>query len=127
MSNTGCIVRLLLDEDSGARTLQKALRDEGHDVERVVDAAALGPGASDDAVLAAAIAENRVIVTKNGADFVDLVESANATDHPGILVVHVTNDGSSLPVSGIVRAVRNIAQTYPSTRGIVLSINQHVW
>jgi predicted nuclease of predicted toxin-antitoxin system len=120
-------MRLLLDEDSGARSLLNALRSGGHDVERVVDIPALGTGASDDAVFAYAVADDRVLVTKNGADFIEIATRPGAAQHPGVLVIHYNEDGSALAVATIVRAVANIAQTYATTATMFLDVNHHVW
>lgn len=120
-------MRLLLDEDSGAHSLLKALRAAGHDVERVVAVPALGTGASDDAVFARAVTDDRVLVTKNGADFVEIAQRPGAPEHPGILVVHHDRVGASLPIATVVRAVGNIARTYETTRTLFLDVNQHVW
>jgi predicted nuclease of predicted toxin-antitoxin system len=120
-------VRLLLDEDSGARSLLNALRSQGHDVERVVDIPTLGPGATDDAVFQYAVADNRVLISKNGADFIEIATRPGAPQHPGIFVVHYAEDGSALPVATIVRAVANIARTYETTVTMLLDVNHHVW
>jgi predicted nuclease of predicted toxin-antitoxin system len=120
-------VRLLLDEDSGAHSLLNALRAAGHDVERVVDVPALGTGASDNGVFAHAVTDDRVLITKNGADFVAIAQQPGAPDHPGILVVHYDPVGANLPVATMVRAVENIARTYGTTRRLFLDVNQHVW
>lgn len=119
-------MRLLLDEDCGAHSLVAALRLAGHDVERVVDAVGLGQGASDGDVFAHAVASNRVLMTKNGSDFFALADGPPPASHPGILVIHYGKD-ASLSVDAVVRAVSNIAATYPSTECEKLSLNQHVW
>jgi predicted nuclease of predicted toxin-antitoxin system len=93
----------------------------------VVDVPALGTGASDDAVFAYAVAVDRVLVTKNGADFVEIAQRPESPAHPGILVVHYDRAGASLPIATIVRAVENAALTYETTKALVLDVNQHVW
>jgi predicted nuclease of predicted toxin-antitoxin system len=120
-------VRLLLDEDSGARLLRDALHGAGHNVERVVDVPALGLGASDNAVFNYAVANDRLLITKNGADFIAIATQPGALQHPGVLVIHYAADGSGLPVATVVRAVANIAQTYPTTKSMFLDVNHHVW
>ena len=119
-------MRLLLDEDTGARSLLEALRADGHDVERVVDVAALGAGSRDDDVFAHAVNDDRVLVTRNGSDFGDIVDRTGVS-HPGVLAIHYRDDGSSLPVAVIVRAIATIANTYPTTKDLMLSMNHHVW
>ena len=120
-------MRLLLDEDSGAHSLLNALRADGHDVERVVDVRALGTGASDAAVYAYAIADDRALITKNGADFIAIATGPGPATHPGVLIVHCSKDGSSLPVETVVRAIANIARTYGTTASMFLDVNHHVW
>ncbi len=104
-----------------------ALRADGHDVERTVDVRALGPGTSDDQVYAHAVADTRVLVTKNGADFAQIIDSEDPPSHAGVLVIHYCQDGTDLPIPTIVRAVANIAATYETTQGMMLDVNQHVW
>jgi hypothetical protein len=77
-------------------------------------------------VLAYAVATDRVLLTYNGADFSAIVERGEA-QHPGVLVIHYGSDGSSLPTGTIVRAVANVAKTYPATNGLILDVNHHVW
>jgi predicted nuclease of predicted toxin-antitoxin system len=119
-------VRLLLDEDSGARSLTEALRAAGHDVVRVVDVEELGMGASDIEVLNYAVRDDRVLVTKNGSDFTEII-ARDSIAHPGVLVVHYQQDGSPLSVAIIAQAIANVGKTYANTRKLVLSVNQHVW
>lgn len=59
--------RLLLDEHSSP-ALARRLRDRGHDVVAVLDDPAL-TGSPDDMIFAAAVAQDRRIVTENVADF----------------------------------------------------------
>jgi predicted nuclease of predicted toxin-antitoxin system len=116
-------VRLLLDEDSGSHSLLNSLREARHDVERVVDISALGAGTTDAAVFAYAITNDRVLITKNGADFIALAER----EHPSVFVLHYGRDGSNFGGATVVRAITNIAATYESIRNLFLDINQHVW
>lgn len=60
------------------------LREVGHDAVAVLERPELA-GASDPAVMAAAVAERRIVVTENWVDF-DPLSRATA-DHPGILVI----------------------------------------
>jgi predicted nuclease of predicted toxin-antitoxin system len=126
-SNHIYIMRLLLDEDSGARSLQAALRTAGHDVLRVVDVPELGNGTTDSAVFNYAVLEKRCLVTKNGADFAELANAPDAPVHPGIVVIHYNQNGMSLEIASVVLAVANIASTYRDCSGLFLSANQHVW
>jgi predicted nuclease of predicted toxin-antitoxin system len=119
-------MHLLLDEDSGARSLAFALRTAGHDVERVVDVTELGAGASDDAVFDYAVSADRVLITKNGSDFIEIVDQRQA-EHPGIVIMHYGEGGADLPTAAIVNAIGNIDTTYETVRSLFLSVNQHVW
>jgi predicted nuclease of predicted toxin-antitoxin system len=77
-------LKLKLDENLG-RSVAARLRDAGHDVDSVLDEG-LG-GASDAAVLAAATAEGRVLVTTD-LDFSDPRSHPPATSS-GIVVLRV--------------------------------------
>lgn len=120
-------MRLLLDEDSGAHSLLKALRAVGHDVVRVVDVVDLGAGASDAAVYGHAVTDDRAILTGNGADFIAIASLPHSPEHPGILVIHYGDDGSALPVATIARAIGNIERTYATTHALILAVSQHIW
>ena len=61
-------MRLLADENIDAEWI-RALADNGHDIVRAVDAAPLEIGDLDPAVLAAATALNRVLLTADRSDF----------------------------------------------------------
>lgn len=119
-------MRLLLDEDTGAHSLLSALRGAGHDVERVVDVAALGAGARDETVLAYATETARVLMTHNGADFAEIATRTTVT-HCGILVIRYGEGGTSLDATTLARAIANIASTYETTSGMLLYVNHHVW
>lgn len=80
-------VRLLLDEMIGPR-VAKALRERGHDVEAVVELTALR-GLADEPVLQHAAATDRVLVTRNIADFAQLHQrwQVDARAHAGLLFI----------------------------------------
>ena len=85
-------MRLLTDENIDAEWIH-ALNDDGHDVVRVVDAAPLEIGDPDPAVLDAATALNRVLVTADQSDFADPPRD----DHTGIsIVASVTRSGGEV-------------------------------
>jgi len=83
-------MKLLLDEDSQGNVLVRLLRDAGHDVETVAGAGMTGR--DDPAVLAYAKVTVRVLLTRNGRDFL-LLHQASA-DHAGIPVEHQDADAS---------------------------------
>jgi predicted nuclease of predicted toxin-antitoxin system len=120
-------VRLLLDEDCGSRHLLKALRSVGHDASRVVDIPALGSGTSDLAIYEFGVADDRVLMTKNAADFLAISGLPGAAGHAGILAIYYNDDGTSLPIETVVRAVSNIESLYKDCDGLLLSVNDHVW
>jgi predicted nuclease of predicted toxin-antitoxin system len=102
-------MRLYLDDDSAAALLARLLRNAGHDVQMPVDA---GLSGEDDAIhLTHAVRDDRVLLTGNHRDFLNLHNLVMQTGghHPGILVVRRDNDPMrDLPPSGIVRAIRNL-------------------
>jgi predicted nuclease of predicted toxin-antitoxin system len=61
-------VRLLIDECIQAKLLVAKLVAAGHDVQTALQAGLIGDG--DDAVFAAAIANNRIVLTINCVDFI---------------------------------------------------------
>jgi hypothetical protein len=87
-------MRLLADENIDAEWI-RALADDGHDIVRAVDAAPLEIGDLDPAVLAAATALNRVLLTADRSDFADPPRD----DHAGIIIVaSITRSGGGSTV-----------------------------
>ena len=107
-------------------SLLSSLRTSGHDVERVVDVPALDSVPPTTRSFTTLCADDGVLITKNGADFIDLATRPGAVNHPGILVIRYQDDGTALPVATIVRAVANIAKTYETTTALFLDVNHHV-
>ena len=98
-------MRLLIDEDSQAKTLVRLLVDTGHDV-LTAEAAGLN-SLADREVLTRAISEGRVLLTRNCGDFLAL--HAKLLDHAGILAVYQDADLSkNMSYSEIVRAISNV-------------------
>lgn len=117
-------MRLLLDEDAGWLDLKRALLVDGHDVARSVDL--LGQAAPDEEVLKKAIAENRIVITFNGRDFLAL--QPKYPDHPGMLLIYRDNLPSDMTMTEIVAAVRNADKTYPNGfAGMCLNCNAFSW
>jgi predicted nuclease of predicted toxin-antitoxin system len=99
-------MELLADENIETEWIQ-ALRDDGHDVVRVVDIDELGVSATDPDVLAVATREDRVLLTADQSDF----SNPPADKHPGIIIVaDVTRTGGEVR-----RAVRRIERSVPDT------------
>lgn len=77
-------IRLLVDEDSQAKTLIILLKSAGHDVLTANEAEL---SAKDDAsVLNYAKSDNRILLTRNPADFLALHQAF--PDHQGILTIY---------------------------------------
>ncbi len=77
-------MRLLLDEDTQAHVLVRLLREAGHDTKTVAEIGMAGQ--ADAAVLAYAKQTNRVLLTRNGRDYLILHHADR--EHAGILVEH---------------------------------------
>ena len=101
-------VRLLVDECSEAKLLVQKLRDAQHDVVTVSEANLRGVRDAD--VFAAAIAENRILLSHNPADFVELhnVRMAQSQTHPGLFLVHRSNKPNDMTYEQIVKAIANL-------------------
>ena len=102
-------MRVYLDDDSASPLLARLLRQVGHDVQLPADAGLAG---EDDAVhLTYAVREDRVCLTGNHRDYLNLhnlVKQANG-HHPGIIVVRRDNDPKrDLTPRGIVQAIKNL-------------------
>jgi len=107
-------MELLADENIETEWIQ-ALRDDGHDIVRVVDSDTLGVSATDPDVLANATRDGRVLLTADQSDFSD----PPADDHPGILIIaDVTRTGGEVR-----RAVRRIERSVPDLSGHVAYVS----
>jgi len=103
-------MELLADENAETEWIH-ALRDDGHDVVRVVDVEELGVSATDPNVLDIATREGRVLLTADQSDFSD----PPADDHPGIVIVaDVNRTGGEIR-----RAVHRIERSIPDLSGLV--------
>ena len=98
-------LRLLLDEDSQAKYLVNLLQIAGHDVLTVNEADLMSR--ADSIVLDYARQQERVLLTRNCADFQELHE-ANS-EHPGILAVFQNPDlAKNMSYQSIVQAIANL-------------------
>lgn len=113
-------VRLLVDECSEAKLLVQKLRDAQHDVLTVSEANLRNVRDAD--VFAAAIADNRILLTHNPADFVELHEARMAQNltHPGLFLVHRKNKPGDVTYDQIVAAIANLEAT-----GLTLANSYH--
>ncbi len=83
-------MRLLLDEHHDPEVARR-LRERGHDVVAVAEREDLR-GRPDPDVLAAAVAEQRAVVTENARDFVPLAarSAADGIRHDGVIITSRT-------------------------------------
>lgn len=105
-------LKLLVDECILDKRLSRKLLDAGHDLKTVEDAQLRRK--SDQAVFEAAIAEDRLVITINCSDFVDLSDTKikKGGSHPGILLVYRHNDLSKeMSSDQIVKAIANLEGT----------------
>lgn len=117
-------MRLLVDEDSQARTLVRLLREAGHDV-LTVDEAGLR-SLEDAAVMARAMSESRVLLTRNCGDFLAL-HQANE-EHPGILAVYQDGDPSrNMSYQEVVQAISNLTGAEGQIGGQFVPLNAWRW
>ena len=113
-------MRLLLDEDTQSRRLVNLLRTRGHDVLTVGEANRIG--APDSAVLTLASGANRVLLTRNCADYLALHE--RTATHSGILCVYQDSDpAKSMRYEDIARALGNLDKSRLPLSGMFLAIN----
>ncbi len=79
--------RLMLDEMLSGK-IAEALRAEAVDAVAVVDIPGL-PGTADDALLALAAQEQRIVVTKNLIDFIPLAQhwAVTGRTHQGLILI----------------------------------------
>jgi len=87
-------VRILADEDVPYPSI-RSIRERGHDVDAVVDDA---PGTEDTDVLARAVRDNRVLVTRD-RDFGELIFREGQAAPPGLIYVR-DNGEDPLAVGG---------------------------
>lgn len=109
-------LKLLVDECILDKLLVAKLRAAGHDILTVMEAGLIRK--PDHAVFTAAIANDRMILTINCSDFVDLAQArlAKQCSHPGVLLVYRHNQPEKeMSHDDIVKAIANLEAT-----GIVL-------
>ena len=118
-------MRLYLDDDTAAPLLARLLRKAGHDVQLPSDVSMAG--APDPVHLTRAIADGRILVTKNHDDFWilhNLIRQAQG-HHPGIFVVRQDNDPTrDLTPKGIVAAIRKLATAGVPIQDEFIVLNQ---
>jgi predicted nuclease of predicted toxin-antitoxin system len=102
-------MKLYLDDDSAGPLLAHLLQKIGHDVRVPTD---VGLSGQDDSVhFRHAALDDRVVITGNYKDFLNLHKLVVDLQghHPGILAVRKDNDPKrDLNAAGVVRALRNL-------------------
>ena len=113
-------MRLLVDEDTQARTLVRLLREDGHDVLTAQEA---GLNAlADSEVLIEAMRTGRVLLTHNCADFRAL--HTREPVHPGILCVYRDREPArNLDHGDIVRCIKNVESSGMALEGEFIALN----
>jgi predicted nuclease of predicted toxin-antitoxin system len=118
-------MRLYLDDDIAWLLLARLLGKAGHDVKSPKDQGM--SGAPDPVHLTRAIADGRVLLTKNHDDFWilhNLIKQAQGS-HPGILVVRQDNDPTrDMTAKGIVSAIRKLEGAGVPTVGEFIILNR---
>ena len=115
-------MRLVLDENTGARSLVERLRRVGYDV--VTSAQLVGLGARDENVAGAAVAQCRALVTRDCDDFRLLYSKLG--EHPGLLLIYGF-EKKTTATDSLVSALNNVANIYPTLDNLVLTLNDFVW
>lgn len=115
-------MRLLLDE-MWSSTIAEELRSRGHDV---VAAAATDQvrGLSDEALLAYAKSERRVVATRDVGDFSELALrlQAEGRDHYGVILVSHRFSTSKPGIGRIVRALEAVLREHPGDDDLVSAV-----
>ncbi len=105
-------LKLLVDECLLNKILIEALITAGHDVQTVTQAKLISK--PDSAVFGHAIAEDRLVITSNCDDFVELsmAHIKAKHHHPGILLVFLyNNQNKDMSVAEIIKAISNLEST----------------
>ncbi len=99
------------------------MRERGHDVRGVADEPALD-GLDDESILALAVEDDRILLTRNGRDFAPICRAwAEAErEHPGVILIWTL---SQRQYGEIVRGVEGWFRAIPDPaawRGVVVAI-----
>ncbi|WP_179197937.1 DUF5615 family PIN-like protein [Nostoc sp. T09] len=117
-------LRLLVDEDTQARRLVEMLRADKHDLLTIGEAGITG--IPDSLVMEMARTQQRVLLTRNCNDFLEL-HQANS-DHSGILAIYQDAEPTkSMSYAAIVKAIANLENTNLSLVGQFIVLNQYNW
>jgi predicted nuclease of predicted toxin-antitoxin system len=105
-------LRLLVDECLMSKLLISKLIELGHDVQTVAQANLMRT--LDSVIFDYAVAANRVVITGNCGDFIELSDICTAAGghHPGVLLIFTNNDRSkNMSVDDIIKALGNLEAT----------------
>lgn len=117
---------LYLDDCAFSHLLRRLLIEAGHDVQVPADLDPPLTGAADAVHFAYAKANDRVILTFNPRDFLDLHEEDS--NHPGILTVYQDNDPTKdMSYREMVKAISNLESTDVTITGEFWSLNAYRW
>lgn len=117
-------MRLLVDEDTQAKTLVRLLVEAGHDV-LTVEAVGMN-GQPDALVLERAAREARTLLTRNCGDFLAL-HAANPA-HAGVLAVYQDGDPTRcMSYREIVSAIANVENSGVDPSGEFIALNAWRW
>lgn len=105
-------MRLLLDAHLSGRRVGGALEESGHDVRKADDPSF--EGWDDEPLLELASSEERILVTRNGKDFIPLVKNwaRKERSHAGLIVVppRIDHDQHGRIIRGIEAVLRTLTQ-----------------
>lgn len=114
-------MRLLVDEDTQSQRQLEVLRTAGHDTLSVAEQGLNGIPDAD--VLALATHEDRVLLTHNCADFLELTEQGS--DHPGVLAIYNDSDpAKNMTYMQVAQAVSALEQSGTPVAGKFHVLNQ---
>ena len=113
-------LRLLIDEDTQDARLVSVLRMAGHDVLTVNEAGL--PGQADSAVLAYAFQDNRIVLTMNCRDFLELHNAGGS--HSGIVGIYKDRDPrKNMAFAAIAAALTNLTASGWDFAGRFVALN----
>lgn len=116
-------MNVLIDEDSQSKILIGLLKKSGHSVLTVAE---LGVNSkSDPEILKLATENNRVLLTKNCADFAEL-HKLNLICHSGIIAIYQNaNPKKSMSYDQIVAAIDNFEKSDTTVHGQFIDLNHY--